>query len=52
MGEEQVTIQLRVRLEGEMANRFTKLKAKLGFESNSDLVRLLITRTYEQEFKV
>jgi len=44
-------IQLRVRLEGEMAKRFMKLKEKLGFESNSDLVRLLITRTYEEELK-
>jgi hypothetical protein len=42
-------VQLRVKLEGTMAERFLALKARLGFESNTDLVRLLITRAYEQE---
>lgn len=47
VSEEEV--QLRVKLEGTMAERFLALKARLGFESNTDLVRLLITRAYEQE---
>ena len=43
-------MQLRVMLEGVMAERFRALKERLGFENNTDLVRLLITRAYEQEF--
>lgn len=42
-------IQVRVNLNGVMAMRFTALKEKYGFESNTDLVRLLITQTYERE---
>jgi hypothetical protein len=42
-------VQLRVKLEGIMAERFLALKTRLGFESNTDLVRLLITRAYQQE---
>jgi hypothetical protein len=42
-------LQLRVKLEGIMRERFLALKQRLGFESNTDLVRLLITRAYEQE---
>jgi hypothetical protein len=51
LSEEEKEIQLRVRLEGEMVRRFLALKKKLGFESNSDLVRLLITRSYEEMVK-
>jgi len=47
--ENREVLQLRVRLEGEMKKRFLALKEKMGFEQNSDLVRLLITRGYEQE---
>jgi len=48
--ERQEEIQLRVKLEGAMAKRFLSLKEKLGFENNTDLVRLLISRAYEEEF--
>ena len=40
-------IQLRVRLEGEMARRFQMIKERHGFESNTDLVRMIISKYYE-----
>ena len=50
MSPEKKPTNLRVKLDGEMAKRFNDLKRKLGFENNTDLVRLLISRAYEEEF--
>ena len=44
-------IQLRVTLEGEMARRFQKIKERHGFESNTDLVRMIISKYYEDMTK-
>lgn len=42
-------IEVRVHLEGEMVRRFLLLKRKLGLENNTDLLRMIITKAYEQE---
>jgi hypothetical protein len=42
-------VEIRLTLEGEMARRFQELKRRWGFESNTDLLRMLITRAYHQE---
>ncbi|MGQ9543703.1 MAG: hypothetical protein ACUVTM_06445 [Candidatus Bathyarchaeia archaeon] len=42
-------VEIRLTLEGEMARRFLDLKERWGFESNTDLLRMLITRAYHQE---
>jgi len=43
-------LQLRIKLEGEAYQRFMRLKRKLALENNTDLVRLMITRMYEEEY--
>jgi len=49
MSKEDV-IQLRVELHDKVAKKFLMLKERLGFTNNSDLVRMIIARTYEEEF--
>ncbi len=51
MSEEKTDeiIQVRVNLVGVNAMRFAALKEKYGFESNTDLIRLLIAKAYERE---
>ncbi len=41
-------LQLKVILEGEMVDRFLALKTRYGFESNTDLLRMIITKAYEE----
>jgi hypothetical protein len=41
-------LQLKVVLDGEMAERFLTIKKRFGFESNSDLIRMIITKAYEE----
>jgi hypothetical protein len=48
MSEKNKIMQLRVPLKGEMKTRFLKLKDRFGFESNTDLIRLLITEKYDE----
>ena len=43
-------IQLKALLEEDTAKKFLMIKKRYGLENNSDLVRLLITRTYEEMF--
>jgi hypothetical protein len=45
---ENAPVQFRLALDGEMAVRFNRIKKKYGLESNADLVRLLITKEYDQ----
>jgi len=45
---EREQIQVRLVLEGEMAARFDRIKKKYGLESNTDVVRLLITMEYDR----
>lgn len=46
-GKEGVLI-VNVILKGEAKQRFEKLKQHYNFESNTDLVRLLITQAYDE----
>jgi hypothetical protein len=41
-------IQIRLNLEGELADKFLKIKKRYGLESNTDLIRLLIVQAYDQ----
>jgi hypothetical protein len=41
-------IQIRINLEGELADKFLKMKKRYGLESNTDLIRLLIVQAYDQ----
>ena len=43
---EKVTI--RINLDGELAQKFKTLQGKLGINSNAEVVRNLITTTYEK----
>jgi len=40
--------QVRVHLKGEMARRFNVIKEAWGFENNAEVVRMMITRTYQE----
>ena len=40
-------VEIRLTLDGDMAKRFLELKKKWGFESNTDLLRMLVTQAYE-----
>jgi len=42
---------VRVSLEGEMATKFTVVKKFYGLRKNADLLRLLITLSYERIIK-
>jgi len=46
--QESDEIQLKVLLKGEMAKKFLKIKQKYGFESNTDLIRLLVSKAYDE----
>nr|MDO8133025.1 hypothetical protein [Candidatus Njordarchaeum guaymaensis] len=41
-------VEIRLTLKGEMARRFNDLKPKWGFESNTGLLRMIITKAYEK----
>lgn len=40
--------QIRVHLSGEIARRFNVIKDAWGFENNAEVVRMMITRTYQE----
>jgi len=44
---EKERIQIRLDLEGELAQKFNAVKRKKGLVNNTDVVRLLINETYE-----
>ncbi|MGQ9543241.1 MAG: hypothetical protein ACUVTM_04010 [Candidatus Bathyarchaeia archaeon] len=48
MRKEEEKVEIRLTLEGDMARRFLELKKKWGFESNTDLLRVLVTKSYEE----
>jgi hypothetical protein len=37
-------------LQGEIARKFEAIKRRFGFESNTDLFRLLISQKYDEMF--
>jgi hypothetical protein len=41
-------IYIRLDLEGADAQRFNELKKKLGLRSNTELIRLILTREFER----
>ena len=43
-------IQIRITLEGELKEKFEKIKADLGLENNSEVIRFLINEKYKQLF--
>lgn len=45
---ESKTIQIRLDLKGDIAEKFMQIKKRYGLESNTDLLRLLISKTYEE----
>jgi hypothetical protein len=47
VSQKEERVEIRLTLEGEMAERFNQLKKKWGFQSNTDLLRMLITRAHE-----
>ena len=49
--EEEGKITIRLDLKGEMLRRFQKIKERYGFENNTDVLRLLITKAYEEIVK-
>lgn len=48
MRREEEKVEIRLTLEGDMAKRFLELKKRWGFESNTDLLRMLVTKSYEE----
>jgi hypothetical protein len=46
--KEAETIRIGLTLQGEMARRFATIKKHWGFETNTDVLRMLITREYEK----
>jgi len=42
-------IEIRMTLDGKMAERFTWLKDRFGIKNNSELLRLLISLVYRTE---
>jgi len=44
-------IQLRVPLKGDLLNKFNALKAKFGLEANTELIRLLLNKLYQETFQ-
>jgi len=47
MSQKKPRIRIGLTLEGEMAQRFLELKKKWGLESSSDVLRMLITKAYD-----
>mgnify|MGYP001039315453 CR=1 FL=1 len=47
MSQKKPRIRIGLTLEGDMAQRFLKLKEKWGLESSSDVLRMLITKAYD-----
>ena len=41
-------IQIRLDLEGELAEKFKIVKREKGLENNTDLLRLLITEAFKE----
>ncbi len=46
--KEEIEFQVRLKLQGSMANRFGAMKKYYGFEHNADLMRMLIVNAYEE----
>ena len=47
---EEKKLNLRVDLRGDSLRKFNALKKKYDFQSNTDLIRYLIAREYENVF--
>jgi hypothetical protein len=45
---ENTKLSIRLDLEGELARKFEKIKREKGIANNTDVIRLLITETYNQ----
>ena len=41
-------LQLKVALDEELTRRFLQIKKRYGFESNTDLIRMLIAIKYDE----
>jgi hypothetical protein len=41
-------LDVRVRLKGDMLKRFDRVKKKLGFEADAEVLRWLITQEYNK----
>jgi len=50
MSLENEKLILRVDLRGDALRKFNALKSKYNLESNTDLIRFLISQQYEREF--
>ena len=50
MSLENEKLILRVDLKGDSLRKFYSLKSKYNLESNTDLIRFLISQQYEREF--
>ena len=46
--ENNEKVSIRIDLDGELAKRFQLIKLKMGVKSNSELVRILISREYSR----
>lgn len=49
--QQWVKIQLRLDLEGELAEKFNEYKRRKGLVNNTDVVRLMINEIYENMIK-
>jgi hypothetical protein len=45
---ENTKLSIRLDLEGELARKFEKIKREKGIANNTDVIRLLITETYNE----
>jgi transposase len=41
-------IQIRIDLEGDVADKFNAIKSDRGLENNTDVIRLLITEAFKR----
>jgi hypothetical protein len=48
--KEGFELQLRVPLQGDLLEKFNALKQKYGVENNTEVVRILLNRIYNEEF--
>jgi hypothetical protein len=49
MAKEQI-VDIRVKLKGEVGNRFQRIKRRSGLNSNTEVVRFIINDYYEKIF--
>jgi len=49
--EESDEVYLRARLKGVTLERFKLLKKRYGCEHDSELIRIIITRVYNEEYE-